>query len=131
MASKEIKLKYVRIHADDSGETHFKDEELVLTEAAYAPPAPPLWVGPQGKATGVTILAFQPGWYGDLHPVPKPQWMMVITGAVEVEVSDGEKRTFTAGTADSFAYLDDIESKGHISHVVSDELSIVIVTEVG
>ncbi|MEE4163523.1 MAG: hypothetical protein V2I25_13540 [Woeseiaceae bacterium] len=80
--------------------------------------------------TGVTIVAFQAGWYGDLHPVPRPQWMMVMTGAVEVEVSDGQKRTFTAGTADSLAYLDYISSKGHITRAVGDELSIVMVAEV-
>jgi quercetin dioxygenase-like cupin family protein len=130
MASNEMKLKYVKILADDSGETHFEDEELVMTEASYAPPAPPVWVGPQGKATGVTIVAFPPGWYGDFHPAPKAQWMMIMTGAIEVEVSDGEKRTFTAGTADSFAYLDDKGSKGHISRALGDELSIIAVTEV-
>lgn len=127
MASKEMKLKYVRLYADDSGETHFKDEELIMSEAGYAPPAPPLWVGPQGKATGVTVIGFPPGWFGDLHPAPMAQWMMIMSGAIEVAVTDGEKRTYPAGT---IAYLDDAGSKGHSSRTVGDELSIVMVAEV-
>lgn len=130
MATKEMKLKYVKIFADDNGETHFKDEEAIMTEAGYAPPAPPLWVGPQGKATGVTVVGFPPGWFGDFHPAPRAQWMMIMTGTIEVEVSDGEKRTYTAGTANSIAFLDDVGSKGHISRNVGDELSIVMVAEV-
>ncbi|MEJ2546943.1 MAG: hypothetical protein P8125_03900 [Gemmatimonadota bacterium] len=130
MASGGVKLNYVKIYADDHGETHFKDEELPMAFLDYAPPAPPLWVGPQGKATGVTVCGFPPAWYGDLHPAPKVEWIMLMTATIDVEVSDGEKRTFTAGTESSIVYLDNIGSKGHISRNVSDELSIVMVTEV-
>ena len=56
-----MKLKYVKIYSDDKGETHFKDEEVVMAEAEYAPPAPPVWVGRQGKATGVTVIGLPPG----------------------------------------------------------------------
>ena len=127
MAGKEMRLKYVRLYGDDSGDTHFKDEELVMTEAGYAPPAPPLWVGPHEKATGVTVIGFPPGWFGDLHPAPRAQWMMIMSGSIEVAVTDGEKRTYPAGT---IAFLDDVGSKGHSSRTVGDELSIVMVAEV-
>jgi len=93
MASGGVKLNYVKIYADDHGETHFKDEELPMAFLDYAPPAPPLWVGPQGKATGVTVCGFPPAWYGDLHPAPKVEWIMLMTATIDVEVSDGEKRT--------------------------------------
>ena len=126
MATKQMKLKYLRLYADDQGETHFDDDEVTMTEADYAPPAPPVWVGPRGKATGVTVIAFPPGWFGDFHPAPKAQWMMIMTGEIEVGVSDGEKRTYPAGT---IAYLDDAGSKGHSSRNVSDELSIIMVAE--
>ena len=130
MATEEVTFKYSKICADDSDETHFKDEEVDLTEADYAPPAPPVWVGPKGTATGVLVLVFPPGWYGDFHPAPKAQWMMVMTGSIEVEVSDGEKRTYTAGTPNFIAFVDDRGSKGHISRVVGDEPLVIGVIEV-
>ena len=122
-----MKLKYVRLYADEHGETHLKEEEFIMNNADYAPPAPPLWVGPRSKATGTTVLAFPVGWFGDYHPVPRPQWMLIMSGAIEVEVSDGEKRTYPAGT---ITFLEDMNSKGHISRNASNEVAVVMVTEV-
>ena len=127
IASSELKVKYVKIYADDGGETHFKDEEVPLKDADYAPPAPPIAVGPHVKATGVTAIGFPPGWFGDFHPAPKFQWMMIMSGTLEIGVSDGEKRTLPAGT---IAYLEEAGSKGHSTRVIGDEQSILIVTEV-
>jgi len=36
------KVKYVRIYADESGESHFEDMETELTFVDFAPPAAPL-----------------------------------------------------------------------------------------
>ncbi|NIK93254.1 hypothetical protein GZ212_13915 [Mangrovimonas sp. CR14] len=121
------KLKYTKLYADKEGETHFKEEEFIMNSKDYSPPAPPVWVAPRTRATGSTVVAFPIGWYGDFHPAPKPQWMMILKGSMEVEVSDGEKRTFLAG---SIAFLDDLGSKGHISRSIGNEVSIVSVTEV-
>ena len=39
---------YVRIYADAAGESHFENVAIVLAEADFAPPAPPVFVsGPQ------------------------------------------------------------------------------------
>lgn len=35
---------YVRICADDDGESHFEDVTVEFSEADYAPPAPPMFV---------------------------------------------------------------------------------------
>ncbi len=127
MATKEMKFSYLRLYSDDSGETHLEDEEMLMTEAEYAPPAPPNWVGPREKATGWTVIGLPSGWFGDFHPVPRPQWMLIMSGVVEVEVTDGTKRTCPAGT---IAFLEDAGSKGHISRSVGDELSVIMVVEV-
>ena len=115
MATEEVTFKYSKICADDSGETHFKDEEVDLTEKNYAPPAPPVWVGPKGTATGVLVLVFPPGWYGDWHPAPQRQFMFHLTGQIESRVSDGEVRNFVPG---DILLLEDTTGKGHISRVI-------------
>ncbi len=35
-------MKYVRVYADATGESHFQDLEMALTPVDFAPPAPPI-----------------------------------------------------------------------------------------
>jgi quercetin dioxygenase-like cupin family protein len=121
-----MNLKYVKIHADEDGETHFQDMEVPLEDADFAPPAPPIAVSPHQKATGTVAIGFPPGWYGDFHPAPKSQWMMIMSGTLEIGVSDGEKRTLSAGT---IALVEEAGSKGHTTRAIGDENSILMVTE--
>jgi quercetin dioxygenase-like cupin family protein len=123
----ELKLRYVEIYADDEGETHFRDVEVPLKNVDYAPPAPLIAVSPHQSATGTLALAFPPGYFGDFHTAPKHQWMIITSGALEIGVSDGEKRTLPAGT---IAFLQETGSKGHSTRVIGDDVSILMVTEV-
>ncbi len=127
MSSHELTLKYVKVYADENRETHFEDVEVPLKEADYAPPAPPIAVSSLGGATGTVAIGFPPGWFGDFHPAPKHQWMIITSGSLEIGVSDGEKRVLPAGT---IAYLEESGSKGHSTRVIGEEQSILMVTEV-
>ena len=121
-----MNLKYVRIYADENTETHFEDVEVPLTDADYAPPAPPIAVSPHQSATGTCAIGFPPGWFGDFHPAPKRQWMMIMSGTLEIGVSDGDIRTLPAGT---IALLEEAGSKGHSTRVIGDKHAILMVTE--
>ena len=122
-----MNLKYVKIYADENRGTHFQDVEVPLKDTDYAPPAPPIATSAHQTATGTVAIGFPPGWFGDFHPAPKHQWMMIMSGVLEICVSDGEKRELPAGT---IAFLEESGSKGHSTRVVGDEISIVMVTEV-
>ena len=87
-----MNLKYVKIYADENRETDFQYMDVPLKEADYAPPAPPIAISPHQNATGTCAIGFPPGWFGDFHPAPKHQWMMIMSGTLEIRVSDGEKR---------------------------------------
>jgi quercetin dioxygenase-like cupin family protein len=126
MADAGMTLKYVRIHGDENKETHFEDMEVALAESDFAPPAPPIWTSPSGKATGTVAIGFLPGWFGDFHPAPKSQWMIITSGSLEIGVSDGEKRTLSEGT---IAFLEEAGSKGHSTRTVGDVPVIIFVTE--
>jgi hypothetical protein len=120
-------MKYVRVFADDEGVTHFEDLEPPMTMADYSPPAPPLRVSAHQSASGVIAIDFPAGWYGDFHPAPKRQWMIIVAGTLEIGVSDGEKRICPAGTV---ALVEDPGSKGHSTRVIGDEPSSLMVVEV-
>lgn len=127
MADSAPTLKYVRIYGDDNKETHFKDMEATMEEADFAPPAPLLYVSRHETAAGMLAIGFPPGWFGDFHPAPKPQWMIIVAGTLEIGVSDGEKRTLSVGTV---AFLEEAGTKGHSTRVIGDEEVVIMVTQV-
>lgn len=90
-----------------------------------APPAPPLYLSANKPATSYLFYSFQPGWYGDWHPVPARQFMALLSGKVEVETSDGDIRQFGPG---NIILLEDMGGKGHRSKNTGDEyLSFFVV----
>ena len=109
---------YVRIYTDDDGETHFSDEPIELQSMDYAPPAPPMQVSAPHDTRQFVFVGAQPGWVGDWHPSPVRQFVFILSGDFEVKVSDGETRTFSAGTV---GLLEDTTGKGHHTRVTSTE----------
>jgi hypothetical protein len=60
------------------------------------------------------LTTFPAGWVGDWHPAPFRQLYFLLSGAIEVEVSDGEKRRAEAG---AIFLVEDLEGRGHITRV--------------
>lgn len=118
---------YARIYADDNGESHFDDVSIELSEADFAPPAPPAFVS--GPQTAIQMMFFSApaGWDGTWHPTPKRQFMAVLKGEFEVEVSDGETRVFVPG---ELVLLEDLTGKGHYTKIPeSAEENLIMVTQ--
>lgn len=109
-------VRYARVFTDPQGETHFADEVLTFELVDFAPPAPPISVSAVFDAETVSFISSPAGWYGDWHPAPRRQFILMLVGELEVEVSDGEVRRFGPG---SFCLLEDTTGKGHVSRVVS------------
>jgi quercetin dioxygenase-like cupin family protein len=110
-------MKYIRLYADAEGISHFEDAEVVLTESAYAPPAPPFFVSTREAATGLAMTTLPAGWFGDWHPSPRLQWWFQLSGELEVETGDGEKRRLGAG---SIVRVEDTTGRGHTTRVIGD-----------
>ena len=116
-------LTYVRVHADSSGASRFADEEIAFQLADFAPPAPPISVTDTQSAEGVVFLSSPSGWFGDWHPAPLRQFIFVIQGKLEVEVSDGETRQFGAG---SVILVEDTSGQGHITRIAGEERAYLV-----
>jgi len=108
-------MKYVRVYADENGESHFEDVEVGLTPVDFAPPAPPMNLSAFTSATQFGFVSAPLGWYGDWHPAPRRQIFFHLSGESEAEVSDGEMRRFGPG---SVLLVEDTTGKGHTSRVV-------------
>jgi quercetin dioxygenase-like cupin family protein len=111
-------VNYVRLFADAEGVSHFEDAAVTLTEAVYAPPAPPYSVSAREDATGVVMTTLPAGWFGDWHPSPRLQWWFQLSGELEVEVADGEKRRLGPG---SIVRVEDTAGRGHTTRVIGDQ----------
>jgi len=117
------KVHYVRLFADDDGESHFSEEEMDLTSVDFAPPAPPLHLSAFAAAKQMAFVAREAGWFGDWHPAPRRQFYILLAGEVEAQASDGEVRRFRAG---DIVLLEDTTGKGHTSRVNLGDIAAII-----
>ena len=106
-------LSVSKLYSDDQDITHFGDEALgwnVLGSADDAPEATALL-----PAKEIGFLHFPASYRSSWHPAPRKQYVMVMEGAMEVEVGDGEKRIFRPG---SVLLVTDTEGRGHKTSAV-------------
>ena len=110
-------IAYLRIYSDENGCSHFERKIITLNSTDYAPPAPVLNTSAQEPADRCVFLELPVGWYGDWHPTPVRQWLVLMSGECEFEAGDGEKETRKAG---DLVLLDDTSGKGHQTKVLGD-----------
>ncbi|MBP0595059.1 cupin domain-containing protein [Paraburkholderia sp. LEh10] len=120
-------LTFSQLFSDTIGESHFGSVNLQLVTRNFAPPADPFDVSDFAAATRYGFLRAPSGWVGDLHPSPMSMWVFVLSGEVEFEASDGERRRVAAGGA---ILLEDTTGKGHQSRVIGDVPAVLAVVQV-
>lgn len=74
-------------------------------------------VGTLGAANGVAYCRFD-AFGSEPHPASDPQWVVVLRGMIEVEVSDGTSRQFGPG---DLVLASDTSGGGHITRVVGEQ----------
>jgi len=106
-------VHYVRMYADDAGETHFQDIEVPLTAAGRSSELSTVW-----KVSGLQFRHTRPDYDLDFHNAPRRQFIVNLTGGVEIEVSDGEVRRLDPGT---IFLAEDTTGKGHKSRAIDNQ----------
>ena len=101
-------MTYTRIYADANGETHLQDVSLDMKIADHASA-----MSDMIAAKGVIFRTSQSeDYFVDWHNAPRRQFVINLTGEVEITVSDGQTRRFGPG---SVLLAEDVTGKGHIS----------------
>lgn len=121
-----MQVGYARVFTDASGETHFDDIPVDVEAKDFAPPADPLLLSLPFETTRSVFLVGKAGWVGKWHPAPARQFMVTLDGQFDVEVSDGEKRSFTS---ESVLMLADTTGKGHFTQVPGGQDALLFVTQ--
>jgi hypothetical protein len=107
---------YTRVVSTDEGESAFEDAELHLEEQNIGDGVPAMFVGALGPGYGAAFARFD-AFHGEPHTASDPQWVVVLGGFIEVEVSDGTCRQFGPG---ELVLATDTHGRGHITRVVGD-----------
>ena len=106
-------MKITRIYSDSDGESHFEDIDIPVKEAGD--------IGALSEKFPVTGIVFRET-DGDYdytwHNAPCRQFVLILEGSVEIEVSDGTKKTFHGG---DILLAEDTTGQGHISKAVNQK----------
>ena len=98
-------MRITRVYATDSGGSAFEDIDVELSEA-----------GPVGRlsawmpADSVAFRENDPDYDWDWHCAPARQLIVLLDGAIEIEVTSGEKRAFGGGDV---LLMEDTTGSGH------------------
>ncbi len=107
-----------KIVLDEQDVSHFADTHETFEMKDFAPPAGPIGLSTVHPAATILFATTDKNWVDDWHPTPRVQYILVLSGSVEITVEDGETRRFDPGSA---VLLEDVRGKGHLSKVVSAE----------
>ena len=105
---------FYRIYTGDDQQSHLEELDMEDGFAAFAK---------MQTATGLMFRKDEPGKFIDWHPAPRLQYVITLSGTVEIGLGDGTKMRFGAGDV---MLADDTTGQGHTTHAVSDEPRISV-----
>lgn len=119
-------MRYARLFADDSGESHFDDIEIEFTATDYVQSAAPLDLSATFPASQVSFMRAPVGWVSEFHVSSARNLFVVLSGEWEVTASDGNSRRFAAGSA---LLVEDTTGTGHSSRVIGKTAALAAMVE--
>ena len=103
------------MYADNAGVWHFEDLSFELTSKDSLHPSTSPLRSPCVKAYSRTS---GPGGTADWHVAPARQFFMLLAGALEVEISDGETCHLEPG---AITLLGEVTGEGHGTRLYGEE----------
>ncbi len=115
-------LTHAILFTDTDGRARFRDEAIALSEGS-----PQAQLSPLAASAGYQWRMSPVGFRSDFHCTTTPQWLVVLSGCMEIGLQDGSTRRFGPGQA--FYSNDtlpagqtfDPQVHGHWSRQVGDE----------
>lgn len=106
-------MKITRLYTGTDNESHFEDIEITLNNAGEIGK-----LSEKVNATGIIFRKTEPSYDYDWHNAPQRQYIIMLDGAVDVEIGDGTVRRFSTG---DILLAEDITGRGHKSSAVNNE----------
>jgi hypothetical protein len=120
-------MKQTILFTDTDGFARFREEDLPLTEGK-----PEAKLSALQACGGFQFRQSPVGFKSSFHCTTTPQWLVVLSGAMEIFLQDGSSRIFKAG--ESFYSNDtlplgatfDLTKHGHSSRQVGDQALVTL-----
>lgn len=103
-------MKITRVYAAADGESHFEEIEIPLRDAGE--------IGMLSAGIPAEQVIFRenpPSYDYDWHHAPQRQYIALLDGEIEIEVSSGDVRRFRGGDV---LLVEDTSGKGHRTRTV-------------
>jgi hypothetical protein len=101
-------MEISRLYTGPDGQTHI--EAMTLDNHPE--------LGQLQKAAGIQFRSAPPGHFIDWHPAPRRQFVITISGEVEIGLADGSVHHFGPGHVN---LAEDVTGKGHTTRVVGNQ----------
>ena len=82
----------VVLYTDRDGRARFREEEVALAEGT-----PQAMLSAVFPSSGYQLRHSPIGFRSEWHCTPKPQWVFILGGEMEIGLQDGSSRLFTPG----------------------------------
>ena len=99
---------FYRLYTGDDGQSHMDE--------GYEPPD-------TQDATGIVVRRQPPGYFIDWHPAPRRQYIITLSGQVEIGLGDGTIYTLGAG---DMMLAEDTTGQGHTTRAVGDATRVSV-----
>ena len=103
-----------RLYTGDDGQSHIDDLDLTTNAELMSPLA----------TKSIVFSTWPAGHFIDWHPAPRRQYVILLSGQLEIGLGDGTARRFGPGDA---RLVEDTTGQGHTTRVVSDEPTVTAV----
>jgi quercetin dioxygenase-like cupin family protein len=97
-----------RLYTGNDGQSHMEEQSLSAHPALATPQA----------AAHIVFTQLPGGTFIDWHPAPRRQYVIILSGQLEIGLGDGSVRCFGPGDA---RLVEDTTGKGHTTRVVGPE----------
>ena len=106
-------MQIVRVYTGTDGESHFEDIDVEFDQSgAFGR------ISKMVAARGVLFREVDGDYDLDFHNAPRRQYVVNLTGSVDLEVGDGTRRRLGPG---SILLAEDTTGRGHKSQAVAGE----------
>jgi hypothetical protein len=111
-------MKYIRIYTGDDNQSHFENLELSMQDAPIG------LISSQFSSENVAFGVIPGGIQIPWHNAPCRQYVILLSGSVDIETGSGERQTFVAG---DIMLADDLTGQGHRNTAGDEECRYVLI----
>ena len=101
----------IRLYTGEDGQAHFEDLNVPAGEAETVALQP---------GVDMTFRSFPDGSFSDWHNGPRRQYVIVLSGQMEIGIGDGTKRMLNPG---DILQVEDLTGQGHTTRSVGNRVS--------